>query len=121
MIAINTEFEKNRKNASIAISKRLFVSGWLLNKILHEVKNGYISANVEIHYEDAIPVGVALEITEPHYNDYKTMIFVKKSFRNKGIGSKLIKKLNPSIHTLVGKGIGESLNFWLKNGYKNIA
>lgn len=121
MIAINTGFEKNKKNASIAISNRLFVSGWLLNSILHDVKNGYISANVEIHYENSIPVGVAVDIQEDSYNEYKTMIFVKKAFRNKGIGSKLIKKLNPSIHNLVGKGVPQSLNFWIKNGYKNIA
>lgn len=121
MIAINTQMLENKNKAEIALKNRLFVSGWLLNKILNQVKNGFISANLEIYYENELPVGVAVNITEENYNDYKTMIFVKKSYRNKGIGSKLIKQLNPSIDSMVGKGVPNSVNFWVKNGYKNIA
>lgn len=116
MIEIN-----NKIKAQAAIKNRLFVSGWLLNNILHKVKDGSIEADIELFYEDDIAVGVAVNITEENYNDYKAMIFFKKQYRNKGIGSKLIKQLNPKSDTMVGKGVPNSLNFLIKNGYKNIA
>ena len=119
MLALKTTLT-NKEKAEIAIKNRLFVAGWLLNEKLHEIKNGQIAANVNLHYEDNIPVAVAIEIIEEDYYDYKTMVFVRKSHRNKGIGSKLIKDLNPSKNGYVGKGIGTSINFWVKHGFKNI-
>jgi GNAT superfamily N-acetyltransferase len=110
----------NQEKAAIAIKNRLFVPGWLLNAKLHEIKDGNLSANVNLHYENNVPVAVALEILEENYFEYKTMVFVRKNYRNKGIGSDLIKSLNADFKNAVGKGTDRSIKFWLKNGFKNI-
>ncbi|MBX9837675.1 MAG: GNAT family N-acetyltransferase [Silvanigrellaceae bacterium] len=119
MLALQTILT-NKEKAEIAIKNRLFVAGWLLNEKLHEIKNGQIAANVNLHYEDNIPVAVAIEILEDDYYDYKTMVFVRKSYRNKGIGSNLVKSLNANNNSPVGKGTDNSIKFWLKLGFKNI-
>lgn len=122
MVAILKQTIKNQNqiNAKIAISKRLFQSGWHLNSILHKIYNGEIAAIVNLHYEDNKPVAVFVEIVEDDYFSYKSMIFVKKEYRNRGIGSKLLQKSNPDRKSLVGTGTNDSLRFWEKNGFEHI-
>lgn len=113
-----TEKNSFQELAKIAIKNRLFVSGWLLNSVLHQIKNGTLLAKVVLHYENNTPVAVAVNIVDASYFDYKTMVFVRKTQRNKGIGSKILKELDAPKNSQVGKGVNESVNFWLKNGYK---
>ncbi len=111
---------QNQINAQIAISNRLFHAGWQLNDLLHQIKKGELAAIVNLHYEDNKPVAVFVEIVEEDYSYYKSMIFVKKAYRNRGIGSKLLQKSNPDLKALVGTGTTDSLRFWEKNGFENI-
>jgi GNAT superfamily N-acetyltransferase len=122
MVAVLKQTIKNQNqiNSKIAISNRLFQSGWHLNSILHKIYNGEIAAIVNLHYEDNKPVAVFVEIVEDDYFSYKSMIFVKKEYRNRGIGSKLLQKSNPDRKSLVGTGTNDSLRFWEKNGFEHI-
>lgn len=117
MVAVLKQTIKNQNqiNAKTAISNRLFQSGWQLNSILHKIYNGEIAAIVNLHYEDNKPVAVFVEIVEDDYFSYKSMIFVKKEYRNRGIGSKLLQKSNPDRKSLVGTGTNDSLRFWVFN------
>lgn len=109
----------NQINADIALKNRLYVSGYMLSEVLRKIRSGEFEGRVVIHCENDIPVGVAVE----HYSPvvfYKTMVFVRKSMRRKGIGSKLLKQLNAVKNSCVGIGCDASRRFWLKNGYTYI-
>ncbi len=122
MVAASQQTIKNQNqiNAQIAISNRLFKSGWHLNSILHQIKNGELAAIVNLHYEDNKPVAVFVEVVEEDYYSYKSMIFVKKEYRKRGIGSTLLQKSNPDRKSIVGTGTNDSLKFWEKNGFEYI-
>ena len=107
---------ENQINADIALKNRLYVSGYMLSGVLVKIRNGKLDARVVIHIENDIPVGVA--VTDfSHFSYYGTMVFVRKSMRNRGIGSKLLEKLKASKHTRVGVGCPASRSFWHKNGF----
>jgi GNAT superfamily N-acetyltransferase len=107
---------ENQINADIALKNRLYVSGYMLSGVLVKIRSGKLDARVVIHVENDIPVGVA--VTDfSHFSYYGTMVFVRKSMRNRGIGSKLLEKLNASKNTRVGVGCTASSKFWRKNGF----
>lgn len=110
---------QNQINADIALKNRLYVSGYMLSSVLIDIRSGVNDGRVVIHFENDLPVGVA--VTQPaHSCYYETMIFVKKSMRKRGIGTKLLAQLNASKITSVGIGCKASLNFWHKNGFNYI-
>jgi GNAT superfamily N-acetyltransferase len=109
----------NQINADIALKNRLYVSGYMLSEVLRKIRSGEFDGRVVIHCENDIPVGVAVE----HYSPvvfYKTMVFVRKSMRRKGIGSKLLQQLQPRKSSYVGIGCDASRKFWQKNGFNSI-
>lgn len=110
---------ENQINADIALKNRLYVSGYMLSGVLIDIRNGDNDGRVVIHFENDIPVGVAVTHSAASCY-YQTMIFVRKSMRKRGIGSKLIAQLNASKITRVGVGCKASLNFWRKNGFNYI-
>lgn len=94
----NHQVEESIKNAGLALKHRLYVSGWQLSFYLTSIKyNEKVAENyiVKLHYntEDK-PVGV---ITYDKKNEY-IMIFVRKSERNKGIGTGLVQNLRQTLH-----------------------
>lgn len=110
-IALHTE---SQVNASLALKHRLFISRYdfCLSETLRDVRDGYYpEAKVVIHRENDIPVGVA--VYDPDDN-IKVQIFVRKSMRRKGIGSKLLLALDAPKGSTVGIGSKESKIFWSK-------
>ena len=105
------------KGAKLALSNRLFVNGWLLGYELTNItENVFSSSNYEIWiaFKDAVPVGIGLKKQLMKAN--KLMVFVRKKYRNRGIGRKIvnlmkddrsyglvgIKKANGKIYKLNG-------------------
>lgn len=121
MFAFKSEWNQNQINADIALKNRLYVSGYLLSGILIDIRSGVLSANVVLHFEDNNPVGVAVHVLEDDYYDYQLMVFVRKSKRGNGIGSKLLKSLKAPEGCIVGRGCKASYPFWHKTGYFNVA
>lgn len=115
-ISFKTE---NQINADLALRHRLYISrrDFCLSETLQYIRSGYSTdAKVVLHYENDIPVGVA--VYEP-YDHVNIQIFVKKSMRHKGIGQKLMLALNAPDKSIVGLGnIADSKRFWEKQ--KNV-
>lgn len=106
----------NQFNANVALKNRLYVSGFLLSGLLVKIRNGqYPNCRVIIHYENDVPVGVALHAPK---NTYQVQIFVKKSFRKRGIGSKMLLQLDAPKDSRVGTGSEFSAEFWRKNQFR---
>ena len=81
---------KNQLNAEIALKHRLYSSpNWMLIDELRDAKNGDRKITVSLKYVDDVPVGV---VTRDHETGL-VMVFVRKSFRKKGIGSQLVKRV----------------------------
>lgn len=105
-----------KKGAETARSNRLYVAGWSLFKILHSImisKRASKDYTILIHYMNAIPLGVAVfDHGHPMVNVH---LFVRKSFRRTGIGSKLMKEaynLFPDRKIIVNEGIKGSKAFF---------
>lgn len=118
----NSDWSVSQFNANIALRYRLYVSGFLLSGVLKDIRSGVLEARVDLHYEDDIPVGVAVLIMDGIPSDvlssyYDLMIFVRKSYRNRGIGKQLINDMKVSTCLKVGRGSRYSLNFWQSQGF----
>lgn len=114
---------ESQVNANIALRGRLYVSGFLLSGVLKDIRAGILEARVVLHYEDELPVGVAVLITDGVptcylSSYYDLMIFVRTSYRNRGIGKKLINAMKVSTRLKVGRGSRYSCNFWQSLGFK---
>lgn len=117
------EWNSNQVNADIALKNRLYVSGWMLSSHLKAIRDGKINSIVKLQYEDGKPVGVVTmnrpyEGFDPEHFDTKVTnveIFVKKAYRKKGIGRKLIAQLE-NCPKLGGWGVDGSQRFWKKVG-----
>lgn len=75
----------------LALKYRLYVPGWTLRKILKDfiIGKGKIDF-IAIAFEENIPIGIILINDEIRKNCIK--IFVRKSKRRLGIGTKLVEK-----------------------------
>ena len=116
------EWTTSQINANIALRNRLYVSGFLLSGVLKDIRAGHADGIVNLHYEDDIPVGVIVHVTDGILTDdlscyYDLMIFVRNAHRNKGIGKKLVNELNVSTRLKVGRGSRYSQNFWSSLGF----
>lgn len=114
---------ESQVNANIALRYRLYVSGFLLSGVLKDIRSGKVNGSVFIHYEDTLPVGVAVHIISGDTSQYLSsyydlMIFVRVAYRNRGIGKKLINDMQVSNLLKVGRGSRYSLNFWQSLGFK---
>jgi hypothetical protein len=103
---------ENQVNANLALKHRLYVSkrDFCLSETLQDIRSGYdVDSRVVIHSENGIPVGVAV------YNPLDSVnlqIFVKKSMRRKGVGSKLMSALKAPNGSTCGYGAPASSKFW---------
>lgn len=108
----------NQEACKLAIKHRLFVSGWMMNHQLHlgARDSGHVML-AAVYMEADVPIAVTV-VTR--YNDIQ--VFVRKSARRRGIGSKLIeyarKTLKESQANRLDAGIGlisGSREFWQAN------
>lgn len=76
------------KNSNIALKYKLYVSGWLLSHELQYIRDNPKNNIVLLSYKNNEPVGVILLNSKN-----QIMIFVRKQYRNCGIGSKLMNRL----------------------------
>lgn len=96
---------------NLTLKHRLYISGWdLSNSMVRARKRPNDTMEVALLFKDETPIAVAW------YSGRNLMAFVRKSERNKGYGSKVVKHINkPTAST--GYGIEGSLQFWEKNGF----
>ena len=116
--------ESTKINAKLALSNRLFVSGWSLNEYLHLSIGDNTSGSNYIYYVDVYiigdkPVSVILIEKDIKKESCYIQIFTKKLYRNKGIATSLfnktILKLGINKENIVWQeGINGSLVFWDK-------
>lgn len=78
--------------AKIALSNKLYVRGWMLKKTLDEMIKS-VSTNekfcISIAYIDELPVGCCVLDNERNF----LQVYVKKEYRNMGLGTKLVRSL----------------------------
>ena len=99
--------------AAIALKNRLYVSGWGLSSQLSLISKGKMpDAKVVLCEKDGKCVGVAVRISKGKY--WNTAVFVRKSERRQGIGSKLLSNVKTD-DSIAGYGIEGCQNFWDKN------
>lgn len=101
--------------AKIALRSRLYVSGWGLSGQLVKITKGYVpDAKVALCEKGGKYVGVAINKVNGCWN---TAVFVRKSERRKGIGSKLLEHVKTT-NSYAGYGIEGCQHFWNKNGVR---
>lgn len=108
--------EAAKVGAQIALSNRLFVSGWELNARLHMLVRGkhrYSDAAVAIGRLDGVPITVAVY-------EKTTMAFCRKRHRRNGYGSQTIKTLLRHVGSgtrpvAAREGMYGSADFWKKH------
>lgn len=82
------------KAAELAIKNRLFVNGWRLRYILHDIirfPDWRSDFKACMAFVGDTPVGICLRINYKSNN--QLMVFVKKLYRHNGIGKKLVCRL----------------------------
>ena len=93
--ATHTNEKKFRGLADDALRARLYVSGWQLSPTLMRIRDEpYINENdtIVLIYDNGTPIGVC--VMQHHLAGAKPVssTFVRKSYRRRGIGTKLINK-----------------------------
>lgn len=103
--------EEIKKAANEALKHRLYVSGWLLSRELKwaRAKPAYLK-NITITYKHNKPVGVIICRW-----DNMLQIFVRKSERKQGIGSKMISCVKTK-ESWASTGIDRTGKIWKDNG-----
>jgi len=80
-----------KQAADIALKSRLYVSGWTLSGMLKTLRSddtlGYCI--VAFNRETDQAVGVCVHLHEENYDGVENGVFVKKQYRNNGIGTML--------------------------------
>jgi len=80
-----------KQAADIALKSRLYVSGWTLSRMLKTVRaddsTGYCI--LAFNQETDQAVGVCVHLHEENEDEVINGVFVKKQYRNKGIGTML--------------------------------
>lgn len=79
--------------ASLALKSRLYVSGWELSHQLKAARDYPEDYEIKLEYVKGVPVGVCLL----DKCDGSISMFVKKAFRRKGIGRRLVKRFGDKI------------------------
>ncbi len=113
----------NTERAHLALTHRLYVSGWSLSSILTRVRAGFDHSDVVLHWADGKPVGVLVITQERNAAQQRLVhIFVKKAYRGHGIAKTLLANM-PADQLYAGPGITGSKTFWAKHGiqYQDIS
>lgn len=102
---------KTSQKAALALSNRLFVNSWTLREDLMWAVEHPNQYTIKLEFVNKCPVGIALL----DKRDGLVSIFVRKEYRRKGLGTKLINKLKNNIKK-AGYGIVGSDKFFNKVG-----
>tara|TARA_R110000744_G_C19371770_1_gene563124 strand:- start:8851 stop:9198 length:348 start_codon:yes stop_codon:yes gene_type:complete len=81
--------DKNRNNANLALKHRLYSRpDWEMRPELEQtVEDG--KSTCTLYFKDGVPVGCAIR----GWSSNLIMVFVRKSYRKQGIGSKLVNRV----------------------------
>lgn len=94
-----------------ALNNHLFIHGWALERKLARMQEAK-SGNIAMAYADGEPVGVCVCYAN------QMMVFVKKEFRMKGIGQRLVSLLKTTLpkdkDIYAEYGVAGSQTFWRK-------
>ena len=100
--------------ADIALKSRLYVSGWMLSSCLKKIRITEIDARVVLCTENGCAVGICVQVLSGDRKGF-TQVFVKKSCRKRGIGTKMVNLVK--FEGCYGvKGVTDKV--WFRNGYK---
>ena len=100
--------------ADIALKSRLYVSGWMLSSYLKKIRGIEIDARVVLCTENGCAVGVCVQVLSGARKGF-TQIFVKKSYRKRGIATKMASLVK--FEECYGVG-GVTDKVWINSGYK---
>ena len=100
---------KTEEKASLALKHRLYVSGWELSRDLICARKWPDEYDIKLEYVKGVPVAVALLTKQDGF----ISLFVRKAYRRKGIGKKLVKRFGSKIKK-AGWGIHGSEYFFEK-------
>ena len=111
--------ENPQQLAQIALSNVLFVRGWNLQEDLKSIiKNGLgINQDIMLATLADYPVGVCVKC------DNQLQIFVRRPYRNYGIGGKLVSTMKAKyadVNFWAYEGTKGTLEFWSKQEVKAI-
>lgn len=110
---MNSEVEK----ADIAIKNKLYVPKWYMLNYLKEIREEKDIAKddtVYLHYENGKAVGCAIRLAREEKPE--VVSFVKKAYRRRGIGTKLIQQIEDYENCNAYMGIWGSEKFWSRTG-----
>ena len=99
------------QKASLAITNRLFVNNWSLREDLMWAVTDPTLYDIKLEYRNKKPVGVALL----HKTDGLVSLFVRKEWRRKGLGTKLLNRFKGKVKK-AGYGVVGSEKFFEKVG-----
>lgn len=109
----------DKRICDMVLSKRLHLNDGEIQYCLHGRKNS--TNKIAIAWHKGEPIGVAITTTSVSFFAKKCiMAYVRGKYKRQGIGSRLVKRLEPNGH----KGWIESdtdkkrIDFWNKNGVK---
>lgn len=111
-----TTWKQAADAASLALTHRLYVNGWLLAGDLRAIVNHDLHAYIALAFDDDQPVAIAMVNLE----DLTMMAYCNKNYRRMGYTSRCVKAiislLPRSCDTpIAGGGIKGSNEFWKKN------
>jgi len=99
------------QKAKLALTHRLFVNGWMLREELLYAVDYPKLYDIKLEYKNKKPVAVAL-LTK---SDGLVSVFVRKEWRRKGLGTKLVNRFGDKVKC-AGYGVIGSENFYKKLG-----
>ena len=100
--------------ADIALKSRLYVSGWMLSSYLKKIRGSEVNARVVLYTENGCAVGICAQVLSGVRKGF-TQVFVKKSYRKRGIGTKMASLVK--FEGCYGvEGVTDKV--WKSSGYK---
>lgn len=117
-MARETDRKKFKEFANIALRARLYVSGWRLSSTLRDICDGdiYPKDTFVLAYDNGIPIGICVMHHRNCWGCPVSSTFVRKLYRRRGIGTKMITKAldNKRKKFMYGTGLWESQAFFDK-------
>ncbi len=117
-MARHTEKKKFKEFAGIALRARLYVSGWQLSQTLLDIRDGdiYTKDTFVLAYDGDTPIGLCVMHHRNSWGCPVSSTFVRKSYRRRGIGTKMIAKAldNKRKKFMYGDGLWEAQAFFDK-------
>lgn len=105
--------------AKTAVSNRLFVTGWRLNQVLHQIINRDTNESINpviticVDNLTGAAVGIAVRCKCSVFAlRYTMQVFTRQSYRRRGIGTRMVDLCGGMTDCFGGPGIEGSDQFW---------